>query len=444
MSLQIECDILFKNATVLTCDYENILRNVDIVVVGEKFLSIKSGVFNNYSSKFEVDASELIISPGFTNAHTHSGEVLKRGIATASRHQNWLSAVWNNMDVMTADELEVSIKLCAAEMLHCGITSVIDHFRQSPLSVENINLAAETWLLTGIRTTLALMVRDKLLPEWLQGKMPTAQSQLSLCKESFQNWGGHSDLLNMAMGPSAPTRCSFELLKGSVELARSFSIITHMHCDETEADRDEALTQFGKTAIEYMNELELLDKRMSLAHAVWVSDKDIEILSKTGTVVIHNPVSNLRLGSGRAPIEKFIKSNVKVLLGTDGAASNDSQNILETLKIALLLPRIFIKNNSGWPSIDAGFDMLFKNPGFLLNNYSGLIKKDYPADFIAFNKNEILITPENDLYGQLSFAGAGLKTKYVVINGKLIVDNGQITTFNEEEVLIKARALNLN
>jgi cytosine/adenosine deaminase-related metal-dependent hydrolase len=444
MSLQIECDILFKNATILTCDNENIIRNVDVVVVGKKFLSFKSGEFNNYSPKFEVDASELIISPGFTNAHTHSGEVLKRGIATASKHQNWLSDVWTKMDVMSADEIEVSIKLCAAEMLHSGVTSVIDHFRQSPLSEDNIKLATQTWLLTGIRTTLALMVRDKLLPEWLQGTMPTAQSQLSLCKESFQHWSGHSDLFNLAMGPSAPTRCSLALLKGSVELARSFSSITHMHCDETETDRDEAFTQFDKTAIEYMNEFELLDKRMSLAHAVWVSDKDIEILSKTGTVVIHNPVSNLRLGSGRAPIEKFIRSHVKVMLGTDGAASNDSQNILETLKIALLLPRIFIKNNSEWPSIDAGLDMLVRNPGFLLNNYSGLIRKDYPADFIVFNKNDILLTPENDLYGQLSFAGAGLKTKYVVINGRLIVNNGKITTFNEDEVLIKALAMNLH
>ena len=444
MSLQKKCDILFKNATVLTGDHKSIQRNVDIVVIGKKFLLIKSGIFNNYSSKFEVDSRELIICPGFTNAHTHSGEVLKRGVSTFSKHQNWLSDVWKKMDVMTPEEIEISIKLCAAEMLHSGITSVIDHFRQSPLSEENINLAAETWLSTGIRTTLALMVRDKLLPEWLQGKIPAAQSQLSLCKESFQNWGGQSDLLNLAMGPSAPTRCSFELLRGSIELARSFSLITHMHCDETEADKDEALKQFGKTAIEYMNEFELLDKSMSLAHAVWVNDKDIEILSKTDTVVIHNPVSNLRLGSGRAPIEKFIKSNVKVLIGTDGAASNDSQNILETLKIALLLPRIFIKSNSEWPSIEDGFDMLLKNPGYLLNNYSGLIKQDYPADFIAFNKNDISLTPDNDLYGQFILAGAGLKTKYVVINGRLVVDNGKITTFVEEELLIKAQAMKLN
>ena len=444
MSQQIECDILFRNATILTCEHKNILKNIDIVIVGKNIASIKPTQYYNYSPKFEVDASNLIISPGFTNAHTHSGEVLKRGISSASKHQIWISDVWKKMDVMSAEEIEVSIKLCAAEMLHGGITSVIDHFRQSPLSEENINIAAQTWLLTGVRTTLALMVRDKLLPEWLQGKMPTAQSQISLCKESFQHWSGRSALLNLAMGPSAPTRCSFALLNGSVELARSFSSITHMHCDETEADRFEALTQFNKTAIEHMNEFELLDERMSLAHAVWASDKDIEILAKTGTVVIHNPVSNLRLGSGRAPIEKFISSNVKVLLGTDGAASNDCQNILETLKIALLLPRIFIKNNSEWPSIESVFDMLVRNPGFLLDNYSGLIKNNYPADFIAFNKNEILLTPENDLYSQLSFAGAGLRANYVVIDGKLVVNNGKIMTFDEEEVVAKAQKMNLH
>ena len=88
--------------------------------------------------------------------------------------------------------------------------------------------------------------------------------------------------------------------------------------------------------------------------------------------------------------------------------------------------------------------MLVRNPGFLLDNYSGLIKNNYPADFIAFNKNEILLTPENDLYSQLSFAGAGLRANYVVIDGKLVVNNGKIMTFDEEEVVAKAQKMNLH
>lgn len=439
------CDLLFKNATILTFAHDNeILENADIVTIGNKIVQIESGEVRDYTSKSEIDASNLIIIPGLINAHTHSGETLKRGTSYACQHGVWISNVWKNIDSMSDEEIEVSIKLCAAEMIRGGVTTVIDHFRQSPLSERCINTAVNIWLNTGMRATLALMVRDQRLPDWLEGKMPSHQSQISLCREFLQQWTRPEGLVRLGMGPSSPTRCSLALLKDSVDLARSHSTIIHMHCDETEGDRVDAFNLFGKSAVEYLSDFELLDSNISLAHANWVSESDINLLAKSGATVVHNPVSNLRLGSGRAPIESFIKSGVPILLGTDGAASNDSQNILEALKIALILPRIFIKNSEQWPSIKNAIDMIVRNGSIYINRVPGKIEVGANADFVAFNKNELSLLPMNDLYNQLCFAGTAFQAKYVVINGELILNNGQIMTFDENDVIDRARSMSIN
>jgi len=217
-----------------------------------------------------------------------------------------------------------------------------------------------------------------------------------------------------------------------------------MHCDETEGDRVDALNLFGKSAVEYLSEFELLDSHVSLAHANWVSESDVDLLAKSGAAVVHNPVSNLRLGSGRAPIERFIKSGIPILLGTDGAASNDSQNILEALKIALILPRIFVKNSAEWPSIKNAIDMVVRNASIYINRAPGKIEVGTNADFVAFNKNELSLLPMNDLYSQLFFAGTAFRAKYVVINGELILNNGRIMTFDENDVIDRARSMSID
>lgn len=439
------CDLLFKNATILTFAHDNeVLENVDIVTIGNKIVHIESGEVKNYTPKSEIDASNLIIIPGLINAHTHSGEALKRGTSYATQHGIWISNVWKNIDSMSDEKIEVSIKLCAAEMIRGGVTTVIDHFRQSPLSERCINTAVNAWLNTGMRATLALMVRDQGLPDWLEGRMPPYQSQISLCRESLQQWTGNEDLVRLGMGPSAPTRCSLALLKDAVDLTRSHSTIIHMHCDETEGDRVDALNLFGKSAVEYLSEFELLDSHVSLAHANWVSESDVNLLAKSGAAVVHNPVSNLRLGSGRAPIESFIKSGIPILLGTDGAASNDSQNILEALKIALILPRIFVKNSAEWPSIKNAIDMVVRNASIYINRAPGKIEVGANADFVAFNKNELSLLPMNDLYSQLFFSGTAFRAKYVVINGELILNNGRIMTFDENDVIDRARSMSID
>lgn len=435
------CDLTVTRATVLPFDASwSTLFNCDIVVRNGRIAALGEAAAVGVDPQAKLDGRNLLITPGLVNSHTHSPEALHRGLADKSPLQDWLNAVWSTLDALEPDDIALAVRLCAAEMLHGGVTAVVDHFRQSPLSAHAIDAAAQSWLGSGMRSTIALMVRDRALPPWLQHSMPDSAEQVALCQAATLQWHGIDDRLHMAIGPSAPTRCTDRLLRACADLASAEGLKVHMHCDETQEEATRARDLYGTSAIVHLHHHGLLGSHVSLAHAVWISDEDIRCLAASDTAVVHNPVSNLRLGSGRASVEKLLDAGVRVAIGSDGAASNDSQSVLEAAKLAILMPRVGLAEPQRWPSARDGLRMATQTLAADTRRSQARLEVGGPADFAAFDIRSPALVPANDLHCQFAFAGATLRAVHVVIAGKLVLYEGDILSFDEPALFAQARA----
>jgi 5-methylthioadenosine/S-adenosylhomocysteine deaminase len=431
------CTLAITGATVLPfTDAWPVVPDCDVVVDDGRIVAIGHGAASDYRAARSIDARSLILIPGLHNAHTHSPEALARGRAEQATLDAWLRAVWPDLDALDDLQIERAVLLTAAESLHAGVTAIVDHFRQVPMSARAIAAAARAWRCSGLRTNLAIMVRDRGVPDWVPAAargMLSATAQLALCEEAIRDW--HGDRLRIVLGPSAPTRVSDALFIELTALARAAQVRVHMHVDETRSDADMARNLFGTTAIRHLDEIGALGPHLSLAHAVWASGDDIDRLAATGTGVVHNPVSNLRLGSGRMSIERFLERGVPVAIGTDGAASNDSQNVFEALKLALLLPRIAIEDPARWPAVRDALAMATHVPARMFGTGIGQIAVGAPADLAFFDGQVAPLLPVNDLHHQIAFAGAALSARHVIVGGEILLYDGKIQTFDEPALL---------
>lgn len=439
---RIPCDLALIGATVLPFDRGfSTLADCDIVISNGRIGALGPGAAAAYAPVCVLDGRKLIVIPGLCNGHTHSTEALARGRADGARLDVWIEQVWASMDHSAPATLELAVFLSAAEMLHGGVTSVVDHFRQIPMRDQAVDAVAQAWQSTGMRSMLAIMLRDRGTPGWVAGNIPDASDQLALCARASRRWQSHR--LQVALGPSAPTRCSDQLLAGASKLAADEGMRIHMHIDETREEAARAHALFGQSAVRHLGRMQLLGPQLTLAHAVWVDQSDITLLGTTRTGVVHNPLSNLRLGSGRAPLERFRAGGVPMAIGTDGAASNDSQNVLEAVKLAALLPRIALEDPGQWPLARDVLDTAATSAATLFGMGAGHLGAGEPADLAAFDADALGLVPPGDLYSQIGLAGVSLSARHVIVAGEVVLLDGNIRTFDEHAVRDQAMRMRL-
>lgn len=431
-------DLVFTAAAVLEVgDDAGVRACCDVVVNEGVVVACGEGVALDWDARETIDGRDLFLLPGLCNAHTHSPESLARGLADCAPLGEWMQQVWCRLDSLDEEGVRLGVMLCAAEMLHGGVTAVVDHFRQTPASESAVTAAARAWIDTGMRATLAVMVRDRNVPPWVAQPMP-AKAQVELLRRCIGQWDGAEDRLRLAAGPSAPTRCTDDLLRSLGRLCEQHGVALHMHVDETRAEFELAREQFGTSAVRHLGELGLLGPHASLAHCVWCDDDDLDRLAAHGAVVVHNPLSNLRLGSGRAPVERMRHRGLRITVGTDGAASNDAQNVLEAVKLAALLPRPFVDDPGDWITARQALSFATVDGAKAFGMGDGRLATGCRADFAAFDRASLPLAPANDPCCQFAFAGAGLRARHVVVDGRMVVRDHVIQSFDEQEVLDRA------
>ncbi|MBN9051457.1 MAG: amidohydrolase [Rhizobiales bacterium] len=381
-----------------------------------------------------LNASGGIVMPGLLNSHCHSPETLARGVVDRIIYEDWIGAVWPPLDQLTPEQIRVAVLLGCAEMLHSGTTAVVDHFRQTPMRLEAVEAAVAAYREAGMRCAIAIMVRDRSVPAWVTDKGGDISELLGA---AIDTWHDPDSLITVMLAPSAPHRCTDALLRRVGEIAADRDLFMQMHVDENQSQRHEANGIYGHSSIRHLDSLGLLDRRLSLAHCVWVDDVDLSLLAGHDVTVVHNPVSNLRLGSGVAPIPEMLERGIAVTLGADGAASNDSQSMLEVMKLASLLP-----GTSGVSPRPTAPDILAMTTGTAAARFGmedvGRIAPGQKADLVVFEGNDPRLHPLNDVHQQIVFAGAGIRARHVVIDGRVVVRNGKIQTFDEEALLREA------
>jgi len=419
------------NGIVATLDASaRVLRGENVVVEAGRIAAVGGKSVNGDV----LEAAGGIVMPGLLNAHCHSPETLARGVVDRIIYEDWIGAVWPPLDQLTPEQIRVAVLLGCAEMLHSGTTAVVDHFRQTPMRLDAVEAAVAAYREAGMRCAVAIMVRDRSVPKWVTDK---GADIVELCRAAIDTWHDPDGLITVMLAPSAPHRCTDGLLRQVGEMAADRHLFIQMHVDENQSQRHEANGIYGHSSIRHLDTLGLLDRRLSLAHCVWIDDVDLSLLAGHDVTVVHNPVSNLRLGSGVAPVPEMLERGITVTLGADGAASNDGQSMLEVMKLASLLP-----GTAGVTRRPTAHDILAMTTGTAAARFGmtdvGMIATSQKADLVVFEGNDPRLHPLNDVHRQIVFAGAGIHARHVVIDGRVVLRDGKIQTFDEEALLREA------
>lgn len=309
----------------------------------------------------EIDAGALLLLPGLVNAHTHSPEALARGRAANEGQRMWLREAYHGgLDTLTPERISHAVTLSARELIRSGTVAVTDHLRQTPPRLDAVRAAADAWAASGMRARIAVMMRDRIdatgrLPG-IDGAAATPLPAGALLALAEQMLAEMPQGVALGFGPSAPQRCSDELMVGLARLAREAGSFLHLHLAETAEDAADCLALYGESATAHLQRLRVLGPWTELVHAVHVTADDLARIADCGATLVHSPVANLRLGAGVAPIAAARAAGITVRLGTDGAGSNDSQNMMEVMKMAVLAPRA-ARPQSQWISPDAALEM---------------------------------------------------------------------------------------
>ncbi len=411
------------------------LSGADVLVENDSIARIAPHQAITSPTARPLDARGCLILPGLTNAHTHSPENLAAGFCDALQLDSWLNAVWARLDHLSPEEIQLAVTVGAAQMLKQGVTAVVDHFRQTPLSLEAIDAARAAYESTGLRVIIAAMLRDRVGNDGRLIGAPTGGKPLSV-REVRDFWTEVAkrhrpeSRVSMALGPSGPTRCTDGMLQIAVELSGQYSLYLHTHVAETRSEADAAEEMYGCRMVKHLDELGFLGPRTSLAHCVWIDDEEIELIARSGAVMAHNPISNMALGSGIAPVKSMIRAKAHVALGTDGAASNGAQHLWESIKSAALLARCGTPEPADWLTAREALMLAIYGGRHLFGLGPLGVVENAVADIAVFPLSGAVLNEFFDPVRTLVY-DAKPRARHVLVSGDPVLIDGKIASFDE-------------
>ncbi len=415
---------------------------VDVQVVDGKIAAIAANL-DVIGTTF--NGSNKLLLPGFFNAHTHSSEMWQRGIMSVFPLELWLAELYD-FAPLDLEKVYLSALGTAVETLLSGGTSVVDHLVLIPgQELETIATATRAYQEVGIRAFIAPLIQD----ESLTAGMPSGETQqnhepyfrstlatLEIIEEAVKKFHRPDEGISILVAPTGIQLCSDALFAGCIELSDRYNLCRHSHLLETKAQEKLAQEKYGCTAVEHLKRIGYLSDRTSLAHCVWLSDRDIIILAETQSTVVHNPLSNLRLGSGIAPILKYRQADVNVTFGCDGASSNDSQDLLEAIKIGSILHNVTDLDYQSWITPRQAIEMatLGGAKGLNIADKLGSLTVGKQADLVLYDLTNLSLLPRTDPIGLLVLGRPTNVVDSAWVNGKQIIANGKVTTINVDEL----------
>jgi cytosine/adenosine deaminase-related metal-dependent hydrolase len=392
-----------------------------------------------------IDGEHKLLLPGFFNAHTHSSEKWQRGIIPPLPLELWLAHLYDFTPLDT-EQVYLSALGTAVETLLSGGTSVVDHLVLIPgQELETIATAVRAYQEVGIRAFIAPLIQDESLTSGMPGGKSLenhepyfrdTRATLGIIEEAVIKFHSPEEGINILVAPTGIQLCTDALFTGCIELSNRYNLCRHSHLLETKAQEKLASEKYGCSAVEHLHRIGFLNEKTSLAHCVWLTDADIQILAKTQSTVVHNPLSNLRLGSGIAPILKYLQAGVNVTFGCDGASSNDSQDLLEAIKIGSILHNITDFDYQSWITPRQSVEMasLGGAKGLNIDDQLGSLTVGKKADLMLYDLTSLSLLPRTDPIGLLVLGRPVNVVHSAWVNGKQIIENGQVTTINVDDL----------
>ena len=415
--------ILIHNCTAVLMDEAGtVMPGAYVAVEGTKITSVGTvrpqGTFDQ-----EIDGKGNVLMPGFVNAHTHVPMTAMRGYGDGNNLQDWLNnyifpveARWDDRAVRSCTALGL------AEMIASGVTTIADMYMHTDIIAQEAASA-------GISANLScggVQFSDTLDPA-THGDC-VAQRELT---EKWHNYNDGQIRIDASIHGEYTSRK--ELWQWMADYARDHGLGMHVHISETKAEHEACLARHGKTPIQTLDEYGVWDGRAIAAHCVWTTPEDWAIMAEKGISAIHNPISNLKLGSGIAPVPAMKKAGVNVCLGTDGVSSNNCTDFFSDLKFAAIL-----HNGAGCDPLallplDA-LKMATRDGGVALGRQTGVIQAGYEADLILVDFSHLNLTPCHSVISNLAYAAHGSDVCMNMARGKVIYKDGDFLTIDLERV----------
>lgn len=458
-SIDKEAPHLLIRGCALLAPYESrrLRYDQDILIVGNRIQAVgPSGTlaYNPFHVDRVLSGEGRLAMPGLVNSHTHSLENLLHATSPSLPLELWLIPLFNTPTEWSPHFVYLSALLGAIEMLKSGTTAVLDHlWTHAGVELAYLDATMQAYSDVGIRAAVAPSIEDQDLvleegarygidfPEhpFIQrfALWPSIERQMTTLDEFMSIWHNAEDgRLRCLVGPSGIHWCSQQLLRQCRALAELYGTGIHLHAVETELQATVIREKLGQGGIAYLDKMGVLRPGTSLAHAIWLEDGDLHLLAKTGTTVVHNPVSNLRLGSGRFPFIEALNQGVTVALGSDGSASNDTQNMFDVLKLTGLIHNHPDDDYKKWPRPAEILEAATQGGATALGmaDELGEIAPGQLADLVLLDLEATPFVPLRDASLHLVYCENGSSVDTVIVNGKVVIERGAITTVDEQAI----------
>lgn len=418
---------LYQHANIVTCDQ-------DFHVYLDGILAVKDGKIVYVGDKNKAilqQADEIIdyqgawIMPGLVNCHTHSAMTGLRGIRDDSNLHEWLNDyIWPAEADFTPEVTTKAVKLALTEMLLSGTTTFNDMYNPSGVDIRLIYQAVKT-----------SKMRAYFSPTLFSSDTETTEETIQRIRAIVEEIISYNDpRFKVMVAPHSPYSCNRELLESSLEMAKELDLPIHIHVAETKDETGIILKRYGKRPIAFLDELGYLDHPAVFAHGVELNSSEIERLAHSQVAIAHNPISNLKLASGIAPIIQLQKADVPVGVATDSVASNNNLDMFEEGRTAALLQKMKSGDASQFPIETALKALTIEGAKVLgMEDQIGSLEVGKQADFLVIQPNgKIHLQPQENMLSHLVYAAKSSDVKDVYISGEQVVRDGQVLTVEIE------------
>jgi len=423
----------------VVADSSTVLHDGSVVVEGSRIESVgdRVDIVERYPDHREEQYD--LLAPGQVGAHVHSVQSLGRGIADDTELLDWLFDYVLPMEAsLSAEEMALAAKLGYLELIESGTTTAIDH-----LSVAHADRAFEAAGEMGIRGVLGKVLMDRRSPE---GLLEDTQAALDETEDLIRTYHGSYDgRIRYAVTPRFAVSCSEVCLLGARDLADAYDgVRIHTHASENRSEIETVEADTGLRNIHWLDEVGLTGEDVVLAHCVWTDESEREVLAETGTHVTHCPSSNMKLASGVAPVVDYLDRGINVALGNDGPPCNNTLDPFTEMRLASLLQKVDHLDPT-MTSASVVFEMSTVNgaraAGF---DRVGRLREGWKADIVGLTTDVTRAAPLHDVLSHLVFAARESDVRFTMVDGEVLMRDGEVTVVDAEAIRRQARELDLD
>jgi 5-methylthioadenosine/S-adenosylhomocysteine deaminase len=433
-------DLLILGGTLVTA-------RPDGLVIADGAIAIDHGSILDIGPRHEIEpryrstartmrADRMLIFPGLVDTHTHLYQTLLKGLGDDLPLMEWLDAcTLPSIPHLTPRMCYVAAALGCIESLRSGCTTIFDYMVDHP-NTQVYDEILRAFDDVGIQGILGRGLRDR-QTEAVRLELPDIHEQLADCVRLVDTYGRG----RVWIAPGATWALEEDSMRAARRLATDRGLRMSLHTDEVVFDSDESLRRFGQRTVPFLERIGFLGPDVLHAHCVQLTDEDCHILARHGGCVSYNPVSNMYLGSGVPPIPKLLDMGVTVSLGADGAASNNSQDMLEALKVSALLPKVAWRDPAIFTAADALRVATTGGAAALGRDDFGSLEPGKRADLFVFDPSHAKSIPVHDPVSTLVYSSGQVNVRTTLVGGRVVLDDRRIAGVNEDAILREAQAL---